>query len=445
MKSDLLKADVKKLFFRYFIPSVMGVLSVSSYIFFDTVFIGKGVGSNGLSALNVVLPIYNIFSAVGLLFGMGGATVLSICRGKKDEDTATKVFSYSVILSLIVGLIITVVGSMFLDNVAMLLGANEENIFLVEEYLRIIMIMPIGFIMTNVFNIFVRNDGSPRLAMVSMIISSFVNIVFDYILVFPMDMGMKGAAIATFISPVVGIIIISSHFFTKGCRLKLVFQSIDINIIKRVVANGAPSFIMEISAGIVIFAFNSAIFKYLGNMGIAAYGIIANIGIIFVSIFNGIAQAAQPIISINHGAGFKNRVYEILRISQVTALFFGFVFFALGMLFPEFLISMFNNDIALISVTKRGIYLYFVAFIVMGINVTNTMYFQSIEEFKTSTAMSILRGVGGIIIGLFILPLFIGVDGVWITVPVAEALTFIFGISVIMKNKQKWAKENLTI
>ena len=434
--TDLLKADIGKIFFRYCIPSIAGVVSVASYIFFDTMFIGQGVGAEGLAALNIVLPLYNLFNALAFLFGMGGATVLSISKGKNDKEAEHKVFTYSLVMGIISGAILTLICLVCLDNIAMFLGANSENINLVKEYMRIIMIMPIGFILNPMLSIFIRNDKAPQLAMWSMILSSLSNIILDYILVFPLGMGMKGAALATFVSPIVGIIIISTHFTKKSCTLKLNFNKVDFGILKRLILGGIPSFIMEMSGGIVIFAFNITIHKYLGNLGISAYSIIANIGLIFVSIFNGIAQAAQPIISINHGAKLEKRVLKLLKISDFTALVFGVVFFMTGMLFPKILIRIFSKDLSLIDITTRGIYLYFIAFIFMGINIITTIYFQSIENHRASTIMSISRGIGGILLGLLMIPMILEVDGVWLTVPFAEIITFIIGISILFSKKQ---------
>lgn len=439
--TDLLKADIGKLFFRYCIPSIAGVLSVSSYIFFDTMFIGQGVGAEGLAALNIVLPLYNLFSALAFLFGMGGATVLSISKGRNNKEAENKVFTYSLAMGILSGALLTFIGFAFLDEIAIFLGANNENIKLVEDYMRIIMIMPIGFILNSMMSIFIRNDKAPQLAMWSMILSSLTNIILDYILVFPLGMGMKGAALATFVSPIVGISIISTHFLKKSCTLKLNLKRFDFSIFKRMIFGGMPSFIMEISGGIVIFAFNITIHRYLGNLGISAYSIIANIGLIFASIFNGIAQATQPIISINHGAKLEKRVFKILKIADLTALNFGIVFFLIGILFPKVLISIFSNDSSLIDITTRGIYLYFIAFMFMGVNILTTIYFQSIEKHKASTIMSISRGIGGILIGLIILPSILKVDGVWLTVPLAETITFIIGMSILLKQRKNM-KEN---
>lgn len=440
---DVLEDDVLKLFIKYAIPSILGVLGMSSYVFFDTMFIGQGLGSEGLAALNIVLPVFSLFNATAFLFGMGGGAAISVCIGKKKYNKVNEIFTHALILSVIIGGIYTLIGTIFLDKLCYFLGADASTITLVKEYLRIIMAMSIGFVLVGELNVFVRNDKSPKLAMWSMIIPSLVNIVLDYIFIFPMGMGMKGAALATAISPVTSLLMLSTHFIKKESMLKLSFKGIKFGIMKRIILNGFPSFIVEISAGVVIFAFNIVISYLSGSIGLAAYGIIANVAIICRGVFNGTAQAIQPILSVNYGAEKYDRVKKCLFIARVTAFTLGGLFLLIGILFPRNLVNIFSNDgEKLVSITVTGIYIYFTSFLIEGINTVNLAYFQAVENVKSSSIISITRGFVGVFTGLIFLPQMFGLKGVWATVPFSESVTFIVSITcflifdkVITKNK----------
>ena len=258
-----------------------------------------------------------------------------------------------------------------------------------------------------------------------MLAGTLSNIVLDYIFIFPFNWGMKGAAFATTLAPIISLAILSTHFIKRNNTIKLEFVRPKPKIFKRIVGNGMSSFITELSAGVVIFAFNIVILKLVGNIGVAAYGIIANLSLICIAIFTGVGQAMQPIISMNYGAGKKERVNQTLRLALCVGAVFGIVFFAIGMLFPETLTTIFNknNDPQLAGITINGIYLYFICFLFMGINTVIVSYFQSIEKSRLATMISLSRGLGLVVVGLMILTKLYGINGVWLTMPFAEIVT----------------------
>jgi putative MATE family efflux protein len=312
-KVDFLKDDIKKLFIRYLVPCISGTLATSLYILFDTIFVGQGVGSIGLAALNIAIPMYNVLFAIGLLLGVGGATALSVSIGQKKFDKLNDIFTYSVGIAFMIGVLITAFGSIFIDELSYALGATNENFQLVKEYLRVILAFSISFILVNTLSVFIRNDKAPRLAMVSTILGSITNVILDAVFIFIFHWGMAGAAIATVISSVLSLfILVYFHFIRGNTKLRLVRIEAQMPLIKRIVLNGTPSFVIEVSAGIVIFAFNTVLNRITGTIGISAYSIIANISLICASIFAGISQASQPIISINYGAGKLDRVNKVL-------------------------------------------------------------------------------------------------------------------------------------
>ena len=218
---NLLKDNVVKLYFKYFFPTMCAALSTSVYILFDTIFIGQGVGSKGLTALNISLPIYSIYFGTGLLIGIGGSTLMSIEKGRGRLDKANKIFTLSFILGLILATIYCIIGFVFLEEIALVLGATKEIMPFVKEYMVVVVIGTIPFVMGSVMAPFIRADKAPKKAMFAVIFSGFLNIILDYIFVFPLDMGMRGAAIATVFSYTISCLILLTHLLSKNNTLRL--------------------------------------------------------------------------------------------------------------------------------------------------------------------------------------------------------------------------------
>ncbi len=258
-------------------------------------------------------------------------------------------------------------------------------------------------------------------------------------MLFRSHLGMRGAALATISGSITSLfILIYCHFIKGKGRLKFVKTKLEMHTFKRILKNGAPSFIIEISSGIVIFAFNIVLEDITGTIGISAYSIIANISLMCVAIFTGICQASQPIISTNYGANQMDRVNKVLKMGITFALFVGVTFFVVGMFFPRQIVGLFNKDnLELMEITSKGIQLYFIAFIIMGVNIVMGSYFQAIEYSMIATITSLLRGVVFILLGLFILPNIFALNGVWLTAPFAEGLALILTLAFYKKSKEK--------
>ncbi|SHE35322.1 MATE family efflux transporter [Clostridium fallax] len=437
-RPDLLNDNVESLVLKYMIPSVAGMLGLSACIFFDTLFVGKGIGDNGLAALNIAVPIFNFYNSIGYLLGVGGATTMSIAIGRKQHKKAHSIFTVSIIFSLIIGLIFTLGGIFFINPIARFFGASEELLPLVTDYLSIILYASILFILSITLNVFVRNDKAPKLAMWAVILGNFSNIILDYILIFPLDLGMKGAAIATITAPTISIIVLSLHFIRSHNSIHINFTNLTFEHSPKIFKNGASSLVMELSAGLIIFTFNLSVFKLKGDLGIAAYSIIANLSMIVTAIYYGVSQAIQPIISINYGADNKKRVLKAFKFANKIALAIGVLCFLLGLIFPKQLTSIFTNDRGeLLKLTITGIKLYFMTFIFSGLNIVAITYFQCTEKTRFSTTLSFLRGIILVMIGVFILPKFLGIDGIWLTIPISEILTLIVAIIFYIISKKK--------
>ncbi|HHY90838.1 MAG TPA: MATE family efflux transporter [Clostridiales bacterium] len=425
-KMNLLEDNIRQIFFRYLISGVGGMMGVSLYILADTMLVGRGLGSEGLAALNISIPMINVLNGLGLLFGIGGATALSVSRGQKDDEKANHIFTISILLSACIGIVFTSIRLFFLDELCYFLGASGGIFQMSRDYLSACMSFSIAFLLNCTLTAFVRNDGAPRLAMWAMLTGNISNIILDYVFIFIFGWGMWGAAFATGLSPVISLVILSIHFIRKKNQMKLVKPVLQRDLLKRITLNGTSSFIVELSSGIAIFAFNQAILGITGDIGVSAYSIIANLSLVCGAVFIGIGQAIQPIVSLNYGAGRMSRVYESVRLAVYFSLGFGLFFYIIGISFPQLLVSLFSKgDPALMKITVRGIHLYFICFIFMGWNIVITSYFQSQERAKASMLLSLSRGLLFIIVGLMLLPKWFQLDGVWLTMPFAELATAI--------------------
>ncbi|MGL6107268.1 MATE family efflux transporter [Romboutsia sp.] len=425
-KNLLLKGNINSIFYKYLFNSVLGMLAVSFCILVDTMFIGRGIGSEGLAALNICIPIFNVFNGIGLLFGMGGATALSISIGKGEIEESKKIFSQTILIAIIVGITISVLGVIFTENIGYILGADEKTIYLVKEYLSGVLFLSFSYVLSHTLSSFVRNDHNPKLAMLATSTGGILNIILDYLFIFEFGMGMKGAALATSISSVINILILSTHFLGKKCTLKFVKFKLNSSRLFRTLGNGAPSFIIEVSSGIVIFIFNLALLEMIGDIGVSAYSIIANVALVVAAIFTGISQAIQPIISINFGANQHDRVEKVRKMALTVAFIIGTIFYLIGLIFPTIIVKIFTTETGqILDITVNAIKYYFIAFTVMGLNIVMGSYYQSREYIVASNIISLGRGLIFLMIGVFILPRIFGVNGIWLSSVFAEVVTFL--------------------
>lgn len=314
-REAILKGNITGVFFRYVTPGVIGMVGMSLYILADTYFIANGVGRLGLAALNIGLPAYNLIFGIGALLGIGGGTVFSILHGRGELGRANRPFTISAVLGTAFSLLFALLGLVAAEPIAFLLGATEETALYTTTYLRVILLFSPAFILNNIMTAFVRNDGNPHLAMAAMTISTLTNIVLDYVCIYPLKLGMFGAALATGLGSVLGLLIQLTHFLRRGNSLRLQRIRPTVRETLQIMRCGISNFITEFSAGIVILAFNAVILRLAGNTGVAAYGIAANIAIVCTAFFNGIGQGVQPIISTNYGALQMGRVWRAFLLA----------------------------------------------------------------------------------------------------------------------------------
>ncbi len=432
--------SVLRTFAKYASLNVLGMIGLSCYILADTFFVARGLGADGLAALNLAIPIYSFIHGLGLMIGMGGATRFSILHSQKNTVGGNKIFTQSVQFALSISAVFVLVGLLLAGPLTSLLGANESIHSMTCIYLRVILLFAPMFMLNNVMLCFVRNDGNPNLAMMAMLGGSLSNIILDYVFIFPFGMGMFGAVLATGLAPIISLLMLLHHFIKRKNAFHLIKVKLTSHASKDISALGLSSLITEISSGIVMIVFNSIILRLNGNIGVAAYGVIANLSLVVVAIFTGIAQGIQPIISRNYGSGNNDNVKKTYRYALVTSTTCSAIIYTVFALFAAPIIGVFNRDNSaeLLSIASSGIYLYFTAFFFVGINVITAVYFSSAAKPKPSFLISILRGCVIIIPMAFLLSASFDMTGVWLAFPVTEALTT--GIIIWLKRRSTATK-----
>ncbi|MEG1500980.1 MAG: MATE family efflux transporter, partial [Clostridiales bacterium] len=393
-EAALLQGNIYKQFARYVSLNIISMLGLSIYIVADTFFVANGIGLAGLVALNLSLPVFGFVVGIGWLIGMGGATLFSISLGKGERENLDIIFSQSLTLGIILSIIVVLIGFFFSTDISRLFGAKGVNLPLTDTYIKTVMMFAPAFIINNIMIAFNRNDGRPNIAMIAMLSGSLGNIVFDYIFIYPLQMGIFGAALATGFSPLFSLFILSFPFFQKKTSFHFTHLLLIKNLIGRIFSLGMSFFINEISGGVIIFLFNTVVLAIAGDMGVAAYGIIANVSMVGTAIFAGMGQGVQPLLSINFGSGKKKNLRKLLFCGLSLAFVFGIAFYAFSYLFADEIASVFNkdNDPILNTMTIKGMKIYFTAYVVMGLNIIATSFLVSIDRAKLSFVLALLRG-----------------------------------------------------
>ena len=437
----LLHGDIKKTYISYLIPTITGMITNSIFCICDVMFIGLYIGAKGLAAFNVAMPIYTIYSSLGLMLGVGGAVTISVMIGRNQKEKVNKVFTTTVLLCLLVGCFMCFFGLCFPDAFAKLLGASPDLIDYVKKYLFPLQLTAIIYILNSTMQVIIRADYNPKLVMLAAVSGNLVNIVFDWLFIGVFNWGMFGGAAATALGPIVAICILSFHYIKKKNTFSLTRNFFEWDILQRIFKNGIGTFILELSLGAVVIFFNIVLLDVSGQDAVAVFAIISNIAYVGKGIFNGISQAAQPIISTNYGARNMTRVKQALHTALAAGLLFSLFCYLLILLFPEAIVGFFINakEMYLLDHGVWAAKIYFISFAFTAVNTVLMYYFQSVESTKVTMLIAILRGLIFVLIGLFIFPNFLGELGVWITIIFSEVMALLVALPIKRKiDQQLW-------
>ena len=430
--------NILHIFIKYVSLNVLGMIGLSCYILADTFFVARGIGSDGLTALNIAIPIFNFVNGIGLMLGMGSATKYAILKAQNKNNEANVIFTNSLIYILIIAVLFITLSIFFTSYIAYILGARDNIHTMTNIYIKMILLFSPMFMLNNVLLGFVRNDNHPKLAMIAMLMGSLFNIIFDYIFIFPFNMGIFGAVLATVFSPIVSILILSILFIKKKNSFFIVKPNISFRKFFEISSLGISFLITELSSAFVMVAFNIIILNIAGNVGVAAYGITANIALVIIAIFTGMGQGVQPIISINYNN--QDNINKIYKYAIILSTSISVIVYIITYVFANEITYIFNRDNVeeLQRISVNGLRIYFTAFIFVGYNIITCVYFSAKDKAKPAFIISILRGFIFIMPSIFILSSVFNMTGVWLSFPVAEILTSIFSLIFFIMNRNKF-------
>lgn len=438
--ASLESAGIGKLLLEYSLPAIIGMTVTSLYNIIDSIYIGHGVGALAISGLAISFPLMNLIMAICLLVAVGGSTVCSIELGRGNPQKAALVMGNVLVLGLIFGVAFGAGCLLFLDPILILFGASAETLPYARDFMRVLLMgLPIGYTMLGLNNV-MRASGYPQKAMLTALLSVGVNVIVAPLFIFVFHWGIRGAALATVLSQCAALIWIFAHFRRQESLVH--FQAgiyrLRASIMKAVLSIGLSPFLMNVCACVVVIIINLSLYRYGGDMAIGAYGIVNRVLMLFVMVVMGLTQGMQPIIGYNFGARKplrvrKTLVYGVAAGAAVTTL--GFLAFQLS---PRPLARMFTDSAELVKLSVDGLRLCGAAFFLVGGQIVISAFFQSIGMASVAIFLSLARQLLFLIPGLILLPMAFGLDGVWLSMPVADSLSFIVAAAVLWRS---WRNE----
>lgn len=404
------------------IPASAGILVMSIYGIVDTIFVGLWVGSLGIAAITVVLPITFLIASIGMAIGVGGASIISRSFGEGEEEKAYRTFGNQVGLTLTFGILFVILGFLFIDEILALFGGRGDVQEPAMQYFSIVLIGAPFLAWAMMSNNVIRAEGFPRIAMLTIMIPAVVNIILDPIFIIWLDMGLEGAAWATTIS-YISSAFFATWFFLKGkSQMKLTKQYLkpDLPIIRETIALGSVTFARQGTISILSIILNNSLFIYGGAIGLSIYGIIGRLMMFANFPVLGITQGFIPIVGYNYGAKLMDRVAKIIQLSMLSATLIAFGIFSVIMIFTPQIISIFTNEPELISRTTPALRLVFLATPLIAINLLGGAYFQAIGRATPALILSISKQGILLIPLILILPVYFGMNGIWYAFPIAD-------------------------
>ncbi|MDF2541590.1 MAG: multi antimicrobial extrusion protein MatE [Herbinix sp.] len=432
-----MEKSIFKSYTKYVSLNILGMIGLSCYILADTYYIAKALGATGIAALNFSIPIYSLIHGLGLMIGIGGATKYTILKSQMKDKTANIVFSHSIGLGALIGVILAIIGILGSTSLAYTLGADPSTLPLTKTYLTTILCFAPFFIINNIMLAFVRNDHNPNLSMQAMLAGSFSNIVLDYAFMFPLHMGMFGAAFATGFAPIISLGVLSIHFTQKKNRIQMIRCRIQGSFLRDIFGLGLSALISEVSNAVVLITFNLVILQLEGNIGVASYGIIANIALVGISVFTGIAQGIQPLISKGYGRKNNEVLKKVLRYAILTSIMIAVITYILTYLNSDLMIALFNSDknAEIGQLAKNGLRIYFMGFLFAGFNIIIAMYLSATEQATNAFIISILRGCIIIVPMVLLFSQLWKMTGVWFSFVLTEGIVTMIAFYIMGRRK----------
>ena len=429
------------------LPATIGMLVQAMYNFVDTIFVGKGVGSMGIAGISIALPVQIFVMAFAQMFGIGGASVISRALGERDHEKARRAAGNVMVFSLAFGLVMTLLGQFFLDQLLIMLGASEAIIPYAREYLGIILLGSAFFSFGMAMNHVVRAEGKPKIAMAAMLISAVLNIILDPIFIFSLNMGIRGAALATVLSQAATSIYVLFYFLSGKSLLRVSLRSLipEWRIMRETVSVGLSAFSRQVAGSVLAVVLNNSLVFYGGDIAVAVYGVINRLLMVFIMPMFGVNQGFLPIVGYNYGARKMRRARESVKLaSAVTtmiALFSSIVMF----LFARQLISIFTDETELIESTIYALRIVILATPTIGVQVIASGMFQALGKALPALFLSLLRQIIILIPLILVIPRFLGINGIWISFPLADLIAFAISLVFYLRELKIFRSGELNV
>lgn len=438
--TELGTEKISKLLRQYAVPAIIAMTASSLYNMVDSIFIGHGVGKFAIAGLALTFPMMNLGAAFGALVGVGASATISMLLGQKNYEMAQKVLGNVVTLNLIIGLVYTIVFLIFLDPILYFFGASENTIGYARDYMKVILY---GNIITHMYlglNAVMRSAGLPRKAMMATIYTVIINTVLDPLFIYVFEWGIKGAAWATIIAQTSALIWITRIFSDKNLviHFKRGIFKLKSRIVKDVISIGMSPFFMNTAACLIVILINQGLQRHGGDLAIGAYGIVNRISFVFVMIVMGLNQGMQPIAGYNFGAREFQRVDRVLKLTIFCATAIMTLGFLVAELFPRQLVMIFTTDEELIQHSISGMRIVFMMFPIIGFQMVTSNFFQSVGMAGKAIFLSLTRQLLFLLPCLLILPQFFQTNGIWMSMPVADALSSIVSFFMLYSQIKKF-------
>lgn len=431
---DYLTSSTKALYRKYLIASLGSALVITIYSFVDTIAVGQSEGPAGTAAMAVITPIFGILVFFGILFGIGGSVLMNNAKGEGNEEKGNAYFTTALILVVGFTVVTWVLFARFSKPILFFFGATQGTLPLVMRYVQwLIRCWPI-FIFSTFIGAFVRNDNAPGLVMAGVISGGCFNVFGDWFFVFPLGMGMEGAAIATVLGTTLQCLIICSHLFRRCCGLKLAKPFRMGKAIRKIFVIGIGASLLDLGTVVLSTIINNQILRYGSEVELAIYGVMTTIAALVQAMYCGVGQAIQPLVSANFGGRQYGRVRQFLKMSVVTVLIMGVLFTVLAEGLPVPIVQLFMDATPeVLAAAPSSMRLYSLLYLFLGFTVLSTYYLQSVMRDRASMAIGILRSlvVSGLLLGL--LPLFWGINGVWLALPISECIVTVVAAVFLSK------------
>lgn len=456
VKLNIDKSKIRKDFALYVSQSILAMIGFSAYILADTYFVANGIGTMALAGLNIALPIYSIILGIGMLISVGGSTFFAVVKARGDHELGNKIFTFAISVAVVFGLVFMLLGRTCSEKLAFVFGGDEVTVPYAATYIRVVSTFSVPFMLNNITVAFIRNDNAPKFATASLLASNLSNCIMDWIFIYPCKMGMKGAALATGISPIIGLLVLSIYFLKHMNSFVLLnpFKFTHVNgknhhdhmhrnrifwVFKNIVVLGLSSFIIEMSSGLSIVSFNIASWSIAGNLGVSAYSIVANIAFVVNALFNGIGQGMQPLISKYHGMDDNHSKTQVIRLGIITAFSMAIILYIILYVFATPFSDIFNktSDPELNAMGALGIRCYFVGYFFAGLNIVIAASMNAQEAAIKSLLITVSRGLLLLVPAIAILAQFGNIVYLWFALPASEFITLTFVGIVFFRSKQK--------